>query len=62
MMTRIMIQLDGLERSALATLAERERRDPGSQAAMLIRQQLEKLGLLQPAPTKQEAADARQPA
>lgn len=59
MMTRIMIQLDGIERSALTTLAERERRDPRQQAALLIRQQLERLGLIQPVPPtsqRQEAA------
>jgi hypothetical protein len=50
MMTRIVIWLDGKERSALAELAENERREPRAQAAYLIRQSLEQLGLLQPTP------------
>jgi hypothetical protein len=61
MMTRLMIQLDGLERSALTTLAELERRDPRQQAALLIRQQLERLGLLQPTQsiTQQESGNVK---
>ncbi len=47
--TRLTVTLLREERSALAQLAERERREPRAQAAVLIRQALEKLGLLQPA-------------
>lgn len=46
------VPLNDQERLALVQLAERERRDPRAQAAVLIRQALEKLGLLSsPVPT-----------
>jgi hypothetical protein len=43
---RMMIALDGKERSALIELAERERRDPRQQAAVIIRCELIRRGLL----------------
>jgi hypothetical protein len=43
---RMMIALDGKERSALIELAERERRDPRQQAAVIIRRELVRRGLL----------------
>jgi len=43
---RITVTLTADEREALRTLAFRERRDTRQQAALLIRQQLEKEGLL----------------
>lgn len=52
--TRINIALKADEKEALWRLCEQERRDPRAQAAMLIRWQLEKLGLLQPNPPIQE--------
>lgn len=63
-MTRITVILKREERAALMRLAQNERRDERAQAAWIIRQQLERLGLLPPAPStlKQEAADVRQPA
>ncbi|MBN1890350.1 MAG: hypothetical protein JW850_20315 [Thermoflexales bacterium] len=45
-MTRLVISLDGAERSALVTLAEIERRNPRDQAAVIIRQDLVRRGLL----------------
>lgn len=48
MVRRIYVPLDASERQALARLGELERRDPRAQAAILIRQALESLGLLQP--------------
>lgn len=42
----LKIVLDVDERNALGQLAEVEKRDPRAQAAFIIRQQLEKLGLL----------------
>ena len=44
---RMMIALDGRERSALLELARRERRDPRDQAAVIIRQELVRCGLLE---------------
>lgn len=44
----IYARLDKNEKNILLNLAQRERRDPRDQAAFLIRQQLEQLGLLQP--------------
>jgi hypothetical protein len=46
--TRIMITLRSDESEALGVLAEKERRDPRAQAALLIRRELERVGLLQP--------------
>jgi len=46
MRRRMMIALDGRERSALVELAERERRDPRQQAAVIIREVLIDHGLL----------------
>ena len=45
-MTRVTVTLLDEEREALRTLAERERRDPRAQAALLIRLALEGAGLL----------------
>lgn len=49
-MNRITVTLEPNERDALWLLAKRERRDPRAQAALLIRERLEDLGLLQPIP------------
>lgn len=47
MMTRITITLLDCERDALRILAEREFRDMRSQAALIIRQELERRGLIE---------------
>lgn len=47
MNARITVSLLRAEKAALMQLAERERRDPRAQAAMLIRRELERLGLIQ---------------
>lgn len=47
-MARVMITLQPDERDALAELAANERRDPRSQAALLIRSGLVLRGLLKP--------------
>ena len=44
----LKIVLDVDERNALGQLAEVEKRDPRSQAAFIIRRELEQLGLLSP--------------
>lgn len=44
----LFVRLAPSERAALTDHAERERRDPRDQAALLIRAQLERLGLLNP--------------
>lgn len=62
-MPKISTPLDTDEARALVKLSLQEKRDPRQQAALLIREQLEKLGLLQPARTSQpEAANVRQAA
>ncbi len=53
--TRILISLDGTERSALNQLAERERRDPRDQAAVLVRRELEREGLIRSVPVVVES-------
>lgn len=45
---KIYIALTDIERTALIELARRERRDVRAQGALLIRQALEREGLLQP--------------
>lgn len=51
-MARMMIPLEVDEKQAIWQMAERERRDPRQQAALLIRQALEAAGLL---PTNSKA-------
>ncbi len=46
MASRITITLDDAEEKALIALAQRERRQPRDQAAMMIRHELERRGLL----------------
>lgn len=45
-MARVTITLEQDERSALVALANQERRDPRQQAALILRRELERLGLL----------------
>ena len=47
-MIRLTISLREQERTALRALAEQEFRDPRAQAALIIRQELERRGLLPP--------------
>jgi hypothetical protein len=53
-MTRINVTLELNEREALFLLAEREKRDPRAQAALIIRRELERVGLLPTDPTPAE--------
>ncbi|MBN1218521.1 MAG: hypothetical protein JXM69_06325 [Anaerolineae bacterium] len=52
MIRKIFVPMTDKESLALVKLAEQEKRDPRDQAAYLIRQQLENLGLLPPATIK----------
>ena len=45
-MARIIVPLKITERDALVQLAERERRDPRDQAALIVVRELERAGLL----------------
>ena len=45
-MPTVKILLDDREREALVVLSRRERRDPRAQAAVILRQELERRGLL----------------
>ena len=47
-MERITLTVQPEVKAALLTLARAEERDPRRQAALMLRQELEKLGLLQP--------------
>jgi hypothetical protein len=49
-MTRITVPLKSSERDALWKLAERERRDPRDQAALIVVRALEQAGFLPTAP------------
>ena len=44
--SRLLIALDGAERTALAVLAEQERRELRAQASHVIHTELQRLGLL----------------
>ena len=60
-MIRFMIELKEDERRGLVDLAKRERREPRDQAAVLIRERLRDLGVLQanrPTQQPQPAAEA----
>lgn len=59
-MERMTIMLQQDERKALIALALDERRDPRQQAALIIRRELENLGLLRPAGTCLPQVEARQ--
>ncbi|MEI7469524.1 MAG: hypothetical protein WCL57_15035 [Chloroflexota bacterium] len=58
-MARIIIYLQSNESSALLALSTQERRDPRQQAALLIRQRLEQLGLIQPPTPPAPALEAK---
>lgn len=47
-MAKLTIPLEGQEQNALQNLARIEKRDVRMQAALLIRQSLERLGLIEP--------------
>jgi len=55
---RVTIYLDQQERDALSNLAQRERRDPRDQAALIIRHELQRAGLL---PADTSTAQPQQP-
>lgn len=52
-MTRVTITLSEEERNALIALGQRERRDPRDQAALIIRHELERFGMLPTTPVDQ---------
>ena len=56
-MARIIVHLGELEREALRTLAKREMRDPRAQAALIIRQELERQGAL---PTREDLSQTKE--
>jgi hypothetical protein len=58
-MKRLTITLMQDERTALWELAQRERREPRDQAALIIRRELEREGLLQPVNTSAQAQGAQ---
>lgn len=59
-MPRIMISVTEEEKAALIRLGELERRDPRHQAALVVRQELERRGLLIGAPEFQPAVPTAQ--
>lgn len=59
-MPKIFAPLDADEAKALVKLSLRERRDPRQQAAFLIRQQLERLGLLPSTPAAPKSEVSRE--
>ncbi len=54
-MARVTVTLLIVERDALVKLSERECRDPRAQAALIIRRELERLGLLPADPAPETA-------
>ena len=59
---KIVISLDGAERSALAHLAEQELRTPRDQARFVLRRELERLGFLSAEYQPATEHDVREPA
>ena len=59
-MTQFSVRLFREEREALVALAQEERRDPRDQAALIIRQELERRGMLPQQGQGQEVRDAPQ--
>lgn len=55
-MARVIINLRADEKDALLELADREFRDPRAQAALIIRTELERRGLLPVVPTSEQFA------
>ena len=60
-MMRVIISLQKCELKALVNLAEREYRDTRQQAALIIRQELQRLGLLQADPPPLPALPVEDP-
>ncbi len=62
-MSKVTIKLSESERAALIQLAQQERRDPRDQAALILSQELDRLGLLaaeaQPGKAAQPAEGVR---
>ncbi len=59
-MARVILYLREQELNALQALAQREYRAPKAQAALIIRKELERLGMIEPA--KEGEQPAAQPA
>ena len=51
-MAKVIIHLNDNEFDALITLAQQEYRAPKAQASLMIRRELEKLGMVTASPTK----------
>lgn len=58
-MARLTLSITEEERLAIFALARRERREPRDQVALIVRRELERIGLL---PADQEDAPADMPA
>lgn len=61
-MAKVIVYLRDQEHSALYKLAVKEYRAPKAQAALIIRKELERLGLLPMEPENQEGQHDEQPA
>ncbi|MFZ5904470.1 MAG: hypothetical protein ACOYZ8_13070 [Chloroflexota bacterium] len=56
-MARIVVYLQDPEMAALHQLAQQEYRPPKAQAALIIRNELKRLGLVSISPTEREAEE-----
>lgn len=59
-MAKIIVYLGDQERNALHQLAQRELRLPRAQAALIIRQELARLGMLSLQPSSSETASSHE--
>ncbi len=57
-MARVILYLREQELNALQALAQREYRAPKAQAALIIRKELERLGMIEPAKEGEQPAEA----
>jgi hypothetical protein len=60
-MAKVIIYLRDNEATALNDLAQREYRAPKAQAALIIRQELERLGMIEASPASVQATPGQKP-
>jgi len=60
-MAKVIIYLRDNESAALNNLAQREYRAPKAQAALIIRQELERLGMIEAMPANEQTTTGHKP-
>ena len=60
-MAKVIIYLRANESAALHDLAQREYRAPKAQAALIIRRELERLGMIEALPANEQSSNGQRP-